>query len=355
MRLSEVESALFQRMAMSRLSVEHHLAALAEDATVDVLTLAGVGFDTNVLKVFRNDGVWTESMLVSLKSNSVAVIVPGQSVLEYWNNHKVFASEEWATFGADFARLARKLENGGLDRQNSAAVQDIQTRIASIADDLEAEKSPDYLKKSLELMELLLEGARKPMVSRSMFSGLARARQESRMPPGFADERSKSSSLGDFYVWCDFLLGASTLMLDTAPEVAGGARFLNHGPTDSPQLAVRLKSGNKDEMARKRSADELNPQDVEKCGGDAVRSVSQEEVQNDSEPIGWPPISDKNESTLFQRTGFVWVTNDSKPDWKTGGRGHPSLLEEFRAVTGGHLTIVSSSEFRALIDDQSRP
>lgn len=51
---------------------------------------------------------------------------------------------------------------------------------------------------------------------------------------------------------------------------------------------------------------------------------------------------------LPTREEFLLVTDESKPDWKTGEGGHPYLLEEFRWVRGGRLSIVSLADVRRM-------
>jgi len=55
-----------------------------------------------------------------------------------------------------------------------------------------------------------------PKVSREKFSRLAEVRIRSKVPPGFIDEKRKADPLGDFFVWCDFLLGVR-LIIDGGP------------------------------------------------------------------------------------------------------------------------------------------
>lgn len=266
MDIRSAETHLFRRLTAARQSSSLHLGVLKTPGAPLEQVLA-IGLDTNVLKRLRHDAIWAERMALALQLQSVALIIPGQVVNEYWNNHRVFAGEDWASFGNDFKRLAGKLDGISLRRQGDAIVEEIQILISGMSDELDSERSPDYLEKSRALMEVLLAASIKPMASRLRFSELASARSLSRTPPGFADEKSKSASHGDFYVWIDYLLGV--ILLDS--------------PSDRPHC--------------------------------------------------------------------IWVTDDSKPDWKTGTDGHPALLEEFQYVTGHSLSIISSKDFRQQVED----
>lgn len=266
MEIAEAEDRLVERLSASRESADLHLRALNSEPPSSLHELAGVGLDTNILKALRREPTFADQLFLTLKSNDVALIAPGQSIVEYWNNHKVFASDEWNVFGGDLNRLTKRIESDNLVGHNEKAIEQIRGLVQGIADDLQEAKSPEYLTKSANLIRSLLETATTPRVSRSRLAELASVRMYSKMPPGFADEKNKSAPWGDFFVWCDFLLGA---------------------------LCV--------------------------------------EVPDDA------------------RTKFVWVTDENKPDWKTGATGHPSLLEEFQWVCDGELSILSLQGIRVLL------
>lgn len=269
MQTAEAEDILFSRMSAPRdASVSHRtsLAVLSMDA-VPLADHASIGVDTNVLKILRRDVGAAEQVLLTLKQYEVGLIVPGQCVAEFWNNHQIFATADWGSYKGSLAKLGAQIEANNVGGQFERELAEISRLVELIATDLQETKSPQYLALSRTLMTSIAESAQIPMVSRIRFAELARIRNASKNPPGFADEKLKgTTAYGDFFVWCDFLLGA--LMVENA-----------------------------------------------------------------------------------DRDHFAWVTEDSKPDWKTGAGGHPSLVEEFAWVTGRNLSILAYGDLTRLISD----
>lgn len=269
MDLSEAEDLLLERLSAVRESSQLHLEALDFSPPSDFAEIAAVGLDTNILKILRRDPTRADQLVLTLQASGVAVIVPGQSIIEFWNNHKVFAGDDWSGFRSAFQTLTKKMDAAEVAGQYDDSVRAIRELVNGMFQDLQEEKSPEYLKKSRQLVQSLLAVASKPMVSRPRFARLAEIRQSSKVPPGFADDRTKVAAYGDFFVWCDFLLGS--LSLDVTAS----------------------------------------------------------------------------------RRKFVWVTDDSKPDWKTGGAGHPALVEEFRWVHGDELFVMDYGALKAMFEASS--
>lgn len=270
MQLNDAEDLLYERMSSARDTADLHIESLDLPKPGTLAELTAVGIDTNILKALRRDLTFADQLFVTLESDGVGLIAPAQSVVEFWNNHKVFSGEEWTAFRNDFQKLTKRIESEALGARHDQAVQEVRGLIEMMSDDVQEAKSPEYLSRSKDLIRSLLTYGSKPMVSRERFSGLASVRHTSKIPPGFSDERSKSSPHGDFFVWCEFLLGALCVRDDAA-----GLRF-------------------------------------------------------------------------------GWFTDDSKPDWKTGGGGHPALIEEFRWITGGELSILGLDDLRSLFKASER-
>jgi hypothetical protein len=229
---------------------------------------AAIGIDTNILKALRRDVTFADRVFLTLAQNKVTLVVPAQTVVEFWNNHQVFASDDWNGYRNQLGQLSKRIESDNLGGSFRKEIQEIARLVELLTSDLQETKSPEYLNRSRELMQSMLETARVPMVSRTRFAELARIRSSSKLPPGFADDKLKAASYGDFFVWCDFLLG--TL---------------------------------------------------------------------------YDPVASSN------RQKCAWVTDDSKPDWKTGTRGHPALIEEFRWASERDLSVLSFAELKSLVAD----
>lgn len=269
MEIADAELHLLERLSGARETARSFLSVLDLSPPVSIAALAGIGIDTNILKKLRREPTFADGLFVSLRANSVALIAPGQCIVEFWNNHRVFANDDWNGFRNDLGKLAKRIESESVGGQEARMISEIGKLVEELSGDLQESKSPDYLTRSQELIRSLLEIGSAPMVSRPLFADLARIRSAIKAPPGFADEKLKSASLGDFYVWCDFLLGALCV------DPSGGGRK------------------------------------------------------------------------------FAWVTDDAKPDWKTGDRGHPSLVEEFHWVTGAELSVLSLDNLRSLAEAEA--
>lgn len=270
MNLSEVEDRLIERLSAPQLSAEGHLRALDVVTPTDMADVAAIGLDTNILKALRREPTFADGLFVTVQSTETTLIAPGQCVVEYWNNHKVFAGEDWNTFKNHLGQLTKLLSSDGADVQNVEAIEQIRTLVDELTGDLEESRTPEYLNKSRSLMSQLLETATVPMVSRGRLATLANVRLASKTPPGWADDKSKSAALGDFFGWCDFLFGAMCV--------------------EDPRSRAR----------------------------------------------------------------FIYVTDDSKPDWRTGTTGHPVLIAEFNSVCGGELSIVSLKDLRKMLQTDAR-
>ncbi|MCP2031148.1 hypothetical protein L1277_001239 [Okibacterium sp. HSC-33S16] len=265
MEISEAEDRILERMGAATDSVTHHLAALEVAPPASLKEVVAIGLDTNILKLLRKDVSSADQLFLTLEASNVGLIAPGQTITEYWNNFHVFAGGELDSFQGELTRLAKGIESGKLGGYDQGAVRQLQELVEEVSGDLLDSKKPEFFDQSRKLIQSLLDIAICTRVSRTRFADLAAIRMATRTPPGFADEKLKSAAGGDFFVWCDFLLGA-----------------LRMDPSEG-------------------------------------------------------------------RDHYVWVSDDSKPDWKAGAAGHPVLIEEFRWVRDEDLTILSYSDFRALV------
>ncbi len=268
MDVSDIERQLLEALSRSAFQDPTWAKPRAiEPASVKLWDLGGVGLDTNVLKMYRREPLEAANLVELLRAKGVALIIPGQTVVEYWNNHKVFARDDWNQAINDLRKFNEKLSKLGALAIVQDRLDELQKLVDEVSRDLQESTSSDFLDKSTSVLETLLEYALQPMVSRAVFYRVALARIGSKTPPGFADASAKGNlSLGDFYCWCDFMFGA---------------------------LHVS--------------------------------------------------------SSLSTQKDFLFVTDDEKPDWKTGGSGHPYLLQEFSQVTGSRLAIATTKDLQGLL------
>jgi hypothetical protein len=265
MELNDAEDQLFARLSAPRLSTVEHRRAIDDKSPLSFDELSAIGIDTNILKALRNEPTFADRLFVTVEANQTTLVAPGQCIIEYWNNHKVFANDEWNAFKTDLTRLERRITSDAAVGHDAQAVEEIGRLVGILTSDLEESKSPGFMEKSRTLIHSLLDSATVPMVSRIRFASLADVRLASKVPPGWADGKTKTAAFGDFFGWCDFLLGV---------------------------LCVE------DPRARNR---------------------------------------------------YAFVTDDIKPDWRTGPSGHPALIAEFDWICDGELSILTLNELRGLL------
>lgn len=247
------ENNLRDALARGQSGSRKHLEVVGQKHDQDT-RLALVALDTNVLKRLRHHPLQAESLVTRLKANGTLLIVPSQALTEFWNNHNVFAKEEWSQVRTAFESFRKKAVAADPTNSFSVELSELDSILENIYSGLNARADPQFMQKSQNLVKTILQDAEVPEVSRVAFIEIAEARLRSKTPPGFADG-TKVHPLGDFFVWADFLLGVMTV---------------------SSQL------------------------------GEGV---------------------------------CLFATQESKPDWKTGGSGHPFLLAEATRITGRSVII----------------
>lgn len=177
-----------------------------------------LAFDTNCLKRFRYESLLLQSLLDTVESfNSerirIEIIIPGQSYVEYHNNHSSFTKEKINRLNSELGKVNKLMESDNwaeIYRMGFAAHDDVNA-IKVKLDEFMTFYNPDDSHSGMKATfgvvdELLKAGARVPFVPRDKFYDLGKVRLDSKTPPGWGDVSSKGvQSLGDFYCWMDFL------------------------------------------------------------------------------------------------------------------------------------------------------
>lgn len=231
--------------------------------------IAAIGLDTNILKYLRRQPLKADELLNYAETNEVPLIIPGQCVQEFWNNHSVFVRDLEGIF-SPLQTLKNKVAKASLPQMQQRILEEVGEKLDLFKFEMEDSKRPELLSESFELWRSLQSKVSMPYVPRSTFRSLGEVRYSTKVAPGFAEDKPANQALGDFYAWADFLLGLQ-------------------------------------------QADLVN----------------------------------ENESRI------LFVTDDSKPDWKTSGKPHPMLLGEVHQLTGATLDILGSKDFFELIQDSS--
>jgi len=128
------------------------------------------------------------------------LILPGQTVQEFWNNELSAVATVEKTLSGSFERFKKDLDK--LDSDFGDLKNSLESALDTFRDDHGTVYSEAAVRKTLSLLNTLQAKARVPFAPRTYFRPLAEQRQMTKTPPGFKDPGD-----GDFFVWVDFLLG----------------------------------------------------------------------------------------------------------------------------------------------------
>lgn len=166
-----------------------------------------IGLDTNVLKRLRGaDPLVLDRFTQKVRSNSVLLVVPGQSITEFWNRHQTFTEDVVGPVRASLTSSLTKLEDVRGIVTATETVDRLIGGIEELLENLAAASPKEAMEKTLTFWGALEDVMHVSYCERSRFSQLVEARQRTKHPPGFADEKSKQNAAGDSFVWLDFLL-----------------------------------------------------------------------------------------------------------------------------------------------------
>lgn len=145
--------------------------------------------------------------------HQMPVVIPGQVIQEFWNNHLAATDSVYrkvSTKHADILREVGKFEDAGV-----ANISKITEALEEFKESNEHVFDPEIIGKASSFLDRLPGKAMVPFFPRALLSDLALTRKKSKTPPGFRDEGD-----GDFLVWVDMLWGLSEAKLE-------GAQFAN--------------------------------------------------------------------------------------------------------------------------------
>ena len=128
--------------------------------------------------------------------HAAPIILPGQSIQEFWNNNLSVADSIATGIKRKFEAL--EMESGRVD----VSFQDFSERFALLLTEFRTSFGYAYdggtVRRTISLLEVLRDKALTSYVRRERFAELAAHRKRTRTPPGFKDDGD-----GDFFVWLD--------------------------------------------------------------------------------------------------------------------------------------------------------
>ncbi len=163
-------------------------------------TRFAVGLDANVLLGLGKGKAGTDVIDYLSARHPGPVILPSQSILEFWNNYLSSVETLGGKLRKAFDDLQRVLES--LDPTQADIKQRALPIVAALEDRYGYILEGRTASTLVGLFSGLTEAAIVPQLPRSPLMRIAQQRQAVKAPPGFRDGGS-----GDFFVWAEFLLG----------------------------------------------------------------------------------------------------------------------------------------------------
>ena len=190
-----------------------HLTGISRDSVSK--EVSAIGLDTNALKHLRRDLSAQNDVLVQIEAARTPVIVPGQAMQEYWNNHAAFLADV-GNVVSSLDNVLRKIERVQGAGDPRGRIEQVKRDVQEINAEFQDTQNPQLMSESIEFWQKLNTVSFTPFVPRLQFADIGRLRFETKTPPGFADEKKIANQLGDFFVWADLLLGLASLELDAS-------------------------------------------------------------------------------------------------------------------------------------------
>lgn len=132
------------------------------------------------------------------------LIVPGQVVQEFWNNHLSVFDTVAKSLQKTFDSFQKEVEK--VPWAELGGIKEITSGLETFKSENETLFHPDSVRRIQRFLEALGQRAYVPFVPRMRVDEIARQRKQVKTPPGFLD-----SGDGDFFVWADTLFGALRL------------------------------------------------------------------------------------------------------------------------------------------------
>ena len=171
------------------------------------LSKTAIGLDANVFLRLQSHPKGTTVVDYLIGLHEAPLILPGQSIQEFWNNQTEAITTVGKKLKSNFTNFKKAVNNIDDD------FGDYLSQIENLLDQFFAEHGNVYEEKTLRdtisVLKNLKRRAIVPFCPREKYLKIAQHRNDTKTPPGFMD-----SGDGDFFVWADFLYGLKKLQHD---------------------------------------------------------------------------------------------------------------------------------------------
>lgn len=131
-------------------------------------------------------------------SHPAPIVLPGQSIQEFWNNNLNAAESIASGISKKFDALKAEIE------KVDSTFGDFSAKFKTLLDEFRDSFGYAYdggtVRRTTSLLEVLKSKAVVSYVSRARFAAMAESRNKTKTPPGFKDTGD-----GDFFIWLDLL------------------------------------------------------------------------------------------------------------------------------------------------------
>lgn len=159
-----------------------------------------IGFDTNALFRVALGHTGTEVIDYLRVKHNGPVVIPGQTLQEVWNNELVGLRPQAKNLSEKLDELLTMSKKNEYELGDTGHA--VTSAITALMDEHGKVFDGSAHNPFLNLLDVLTDVGTPAFVPRHEFAKLGHVRHSSKTPPGYQD-----SSLGDFFVWCDFLYG----------------------------------------------------------------------------------------------------------------------------------------------------
>ena len=176
------------------------VGAFSEDPNTYDLADSAIVIDSNVFLNMSGKREYTDLVDYLDSTHANVLVIPGQSIQEFWNNHLNAVNTITVTLKKKIDDFAEELSI--IDEEFGDNIAEMKR----LLDDLNERRghvySPETADRTVRMLERFKLRAIVPYADRSIFESLARHRKITKTPPGFKDTGD-----GDFFVWVDALFG----------------------------------------------------------------------------------------------------------------------------------------------------
>lgn len=167
----------------------------------DFLSCSAIGIDTNILLRLATQKNYYNVVDYLRKVHKAPLIIPGQSIQEFWNNSISYMNEDTKKLWSKYSAFENEANNFEFDF--GGHLKNIRDSLEEFKLELERVGDRSTIELAKKVLNDLQERGVVSFCPRSPFYEVVAHRDKTKTPPGFEDKGKD----GDFFIWADFLYG----------------------------------------------------------------------------------------------------------------------------------------------------